>query len=96
MNLATCLLLLAAAPQTPSPAPPVLIAAMRKLEDESTRGTAMDELQASMLVVPSEVVYQPRFTYIWSLAAGQFPDQLRTRMRRKICVVSRINTQNND
>ena len=36
-----------------------------------------------MLVVPSEVVYQPKFTYIWSLAVGQFPDQLRARMKRE-------------
>ena len=26
------------------------------------------ELQAAMLVVPSEVFYQPKFTYIWTLA----------------------------
>src|SRR5688500_2047091 len=29
---------------------------------------ALDELQASMLVVPSEVYYQPKFTYVWTLA----------------------------
>lgn len=36
---------------------------------------ALDELQAAMLVVPSEVVYAP-FTYIWTLAVGRFPDAL--------------------
>lgn len=40
---------------------------------------AMDELQAAMLVVPSEVVYAPKFTYIWTLAIGRFPDALETR-----------------
>jgi hypothetical protein len=36
-----------------------------------TRG--VDELQAAMLVVPSEVLYQPKFTYIWTLGVGRFP-----------------------
>ena len=45
-----------------------------------TRG--VDELQAAMLVVPSEVVYQSTFTYIWTLAVGRFPDALRRRVRR--------------
>jgi len=39
-----------------------------------TRG--LDELQAAMIVVPSEVYYQPKFTYIWSLGIGRFPDAL--------------------
>ncbi len=43
---------------------------------------ALDELQAAMLVVPSEVLYEPRFTYIWTLAVGRFPDQLRRRVAR--------------
>lgn len=42
---------------------------------------AMDELQAAMIVVPSEVVYQP-FTYIWTLGVGRFPDALRRRVNR--------------
>ncbi len=29
-----------------------------------------------MLVVPSEVYYQPKFTYIWTLAVGRFPNEL--------------------
>ena len=44
---------------------------------------AMDELQAAMIVVPSEVVYQPKFTYIWTLGVGQFPDALRRRVSRE-------------
>ena len=44
---------------------------------------AMDELQAAMLVVPSEVFYQPRFTYIWTLAVGRFPDALLRRTSRE-------------
>jgi hypothetical protein len=43
---------------------------------------AMDALQAAMLVVPSEVLYEPRFTYIWTLAVGRFPALARSRMTR--------------
>ena len=45
---------------------------------------ALDELQAAMLVVPSEVLYEPKFTYIWTLAVGRFPDQLRQRVNREV------------
>ena len=45
--------------------------------------TALDELQAAMLVVPSEVYYQPKFTYIWTLSVGRFPDALMKRVRRE-------------
>jgi hypothetical protein len=41
---------------------------------------AMDELQAAMIVVPSQVLYQPRFTYIWTLAVGRFPEALTRRV----------------
>ncbi|HET7217927.1 MAG TPA: hypothetical protein VFJ02_07755 [Vicinamibacterales bacterium] len=47
---------------------------------------AMDELQAAMLVIPSEVYYQPRFTYIWTLGVGRFPDELRRRVRRDVAL----------
>ncbi len=47
---------------------------------------ALDELQAGMIVVPSEVYYQPRFTYIWTLAVGRFPDQLRKRVSRSVAL----------
>ena len=47
---------------------------------------ALDELQAAMLVVPSAVHYQPKFTYIWTLAVGRFPDELRRRTSRDIAL----------
>jgi len=49
-----------------------------------TRG--MDELQAGMIVIPSEVYYQPKFTYIWTLGVGRFPDELRKRVNRASAV----------
>jgi len=44
---------------------------------------AMDELQAAMIVVPSEVAYVPKFTYIWTLGVGRFPDGLVRRVKRE-------------
>ncbi len=43
----------------------------------------VDELQAAMIVVPGEVFYLPKFTYIWTLGVGRFPDALRRRMSRE-------------
>jgi hypothetical protein len=36
--------------------------------------------------VPSDVVYQPKFTYIWTLGVGRFPDALRRRVSRDIAL----------
>ena len=47
---------------------------------------ALDELQAAMLVIPSEVYYEPKFTYIWTLAVGRFPTELRKRVRRDVAL----------
>ena len=46
-----------------------------------TRG--LDELQSAMIVVPSEVFYQPKFTYLWTLGVGRFPEALRRRVTRE-------------
>lgn len=56
------------------------------VKDRTRFTAALDELQAAMLVVPSEVVYLPKFTYIWTLAVGRFPDALRKRVRREVAV----------
>jgi len=47
---------------------------------------ALDQLQAAMIVVPSAVFYQPKFTYIWTLAVGRFPDALRRRVSRNVAL----------
>ena len=52
------------------------------VKDRRAFTEALDELQAAMLVVPSQVFYQPKFTYIWTLAVGRFPDALRRRVNR--------------
>ena len=50
--------------------------------DRTAFTRALDELQAAMIVVPSEAVYVPSFTYLWTLAVGRFPDELLRRVRR--------------
>ena len=54
------------------------------VKDRAAFSRGMDELQAAMIVVPSEVVYRPKFTYIWTLAVGRFPDQLQQRVKREV------------
>ncbi len=46
----------------------------------------MDEVQAAMIVVPSAVFYQPKFTYIWTLGVGRFPAALRRRVNRDVAI----------
>ena len=53
-----------------------------RVQERATFNRALDELQAAMLVVPSAVYYAPKFTYIYTLAVGRFPDQLRRRVKR--------------
>jgi hypothetical protein len=53
------------------------------VKDRKAFGKAIDELQAAMIVVPGEVVYQPKFSYIWTLAEGRFPEQLTQKFDRK-------------
>jgi len=52
------------------------------VKERSAFTKALDQLQAAMIVVPSEVVYEPKFTYIWTLAIGRFPDALQQRIAR--------------
>jgi hypothetical protein len=54
--------------------------------DRARFSKALDELQAAMLVVPSDVVYEPSFTYLWTIAVGRFPDHLRRRVTRAVAI----------
>ena len=53
------------------------------VKNRSAFNRALDELQAAMLVVPSAVLYRPKFTYLWTLSIGRFPDALRRRVARE-------------
>lgn len=57
-----------------------------RVHDRTRFNRAIDELQAAMLVIPSEVYYLPKFTYVWTLAIGRFPDDLRRRHRREVAL----------
>lgn len=46
------------------------------ISDRTQFAKAVDELQACFKVIPSEVLYQPKFTYIWSLTEGRFEKKL--------------------
>ena len=50
--------------------------------DRTAFTRALDELQAAMIVVPSAVFYRPKFTYIWTLGVGRFPEWLVKRVNR--------------
>lgn len=52
------------------------------VKDRAAFTKGLDELQAAMLVIPSAVYYQPKFTYVWTLGVGRFPDALRRRVGR--------------
>lgn len=43
---------------------------------------AIDELQKRMKVVPQEVLYVPKFTYIWTLSEARFPEEMKVKMPR--------------
>jgi len=55
------------------------------VRDRVTFTRALDELQAAMIVIPGDVIYQP-FTYIWTLGVGRFPDELRRRVSRAVAL----------
>jgi hypothetical protein len=44
---------------------------------------ALDELQRQMKVIPQDVIYEPKFSYIWMLAEDRWPQELRKRVARK-------------
>jgi hypothetical protein len=53
------------------------------IPDRRTFVRALDELQAGMIVVPTDVLYEPKLTYLWGLAVERFPEELSRRVNRK-------------
>lgn len=47
---------------------------------------ALDKLQRTLKVVPQEVLYKPKFTYIWTLAEARFPKELAKKVSREEAV----------
>ena len=54
-----------------------------KIENRQKLTKALDELQRKMKVVPQEVLYQPKFTYIWTLAEARFPSEMSKKVSRE-------------
>lgn len=60
--------------------------AAAKISDRAKLTKALDELQKKMKVVPQEVLYTPKFTYIWTLAEARFPKELSKKISREEAV----------
>ena len=43
---------------------------------------AMTQLQKALKIIPSDVLYEPTFTYIWSIPEARFADQLKEQVGR--------------
>jgi hypothetical protein len=52
------------------------------MTDRAAFTRAIDELQAAMIVVPTDVVYEPKFTYLWGLAEERFAQELSRKVTR--------------
>jgi hypothetical protein len=47
---------------------------------------AMVQLQKTLKIIPSDVLYEPTFTYIWSIPEARFPDQLKEKVQREVAL----------
>lgn len=47
-----------------------------KIDDRARFTRALDELQRTFKVIPQEVLYEPWFTYIWTLSEARFAREL--------------------
>ena len=56
-------------------------------KDKKDLTKAIDELQKRMKVLPAEVVYVPKFTYIWTLAEARFPEEIEVKIPRDKAVL---------
>lgn len=53
------------------------------VKDRKVFTQAIDELQAAMIVIPTGVLYEPKFTYLWGLTEERFAGQLSAKIDRK-------------
>lgn len=53
------------------------------VKERSVFTKAIDELQRVFKVIPGEIVYVPKFTYIWTLTESRFQDELATVVSRE-------------
>jgi uncharacterized protein YgfB (UPF0149 family) len=53
------------------------------IADRVAFNRGIDELQRVLKVIPSDVVYDPVFTHVWSLAEGRFQEELTRNFSRE-------------
>jgi hypothetical protein len=54
-----------------------------KIEDRARFTRALDDLQRALKVIPQEVLYEPWFTYIWTLGESRFAEELSVKVKRE-------------
>jgi hypothetical protein len=57
-----------------------------KLSERARLTRALDELQRTLKVIPCDVLYEPCFTYIWTLAEGRFAGALKMKVKREVAL----------
>jgi hypothetical protein len=63
-----------------------------KFESKTDLTKAIDELQKKMKVIPQEVVYIPKFTYIWTVPEARFPKEMTIKISRDEAVLELART----
>lgn len=57
-----------------------------EIDERKKLTKALDDLQKCLKVVPYEVLYKPKFTYLWTLAEERFPAELSKKVKREDAV----------
>jgi hypothetical protein len=57
------------------------------MSDRRSFTLALDELQRAMIVIPTDVIYTPKLTYLWGLAEERFSEQLSQKVRRQTALL---------
>ena len=52
-----------------------------RISERARFDKALTQLQKTLKIIPTEVLYEPTFTYIWSISEARFPDQLKQNLR---------------
>ncbi len=62
-----------------------------KIPERARLTRAIDELQKALKVIPSDVLYEPWFTYVWTLAEARFATELSVKVSRDeaLCEIAR-------
>jgi len=62
-----------------------------KIPERARLTRAIDELQKALKVIPSDVLYKPWFTYVWTLAEARFATELSVKVSRDeaLCEIAR-------